>query len=57
MHCSKPSVRSRLWVPEMWPALDGGPILTDWVIEAGATEKSHAEIQPIHDADTITRMY
>ncbi len=31
MHCSKSLIRSGLWQPEKWPALDGVPTLAQWV--------------------------
>ncbi|MGP6087755.1 MSMEG_1061 family FMN-dependent PPOX-type flavoprotein [Antarctobacter jejuensis] len=57
MHCSKSSVRSRLWVPELWPDLDGVPTLADWVMAAAETEQSLEEVQQVHDTDAATRLY
>ncbi|WP_323772311.1 MSMEG_1061 family FMN-dependent PPOX-type flavoprotein [Antarctobacter sp.] len=57
MHCSKSSVRSRLWVPELWPDLDGVPSLADWVKGAVDTGQTLEEVQAVHDNDATTRMY
>ena len=57
MHCSKSSVRSRLWAPEMWPDTRGVPLMSEWVKAAVDTEQTLDEVQAIHDKDAATRLY
>ncbi|WP_068298908.1 MSMEG_1061 family FMN-dependent PPOX-type flavoprotein [Pararhodobacter sp. CCB-MM2] len=57
MHCSKSSVRSRLWKPAEWPDTEGVPTLAQWVKSHVATEQTLEEIQAVHDNDRLTRLY
>ncbi|SNS31104.1 MSMEG_1061 family FMN-dependent PPOX-type flavoprotein [Antarctobacter heliothermus] len=57
MHCSKSSVRSRLWVPDLWPDTDDVPLMSEWVKAAVDTEQTLDEVQAIHDKDAATRLY
>lgn len=57
MHCSKSSVRSRLWAPDLWPDTNDVPLMSEWVKAAVDTEQTLDEVQAIHDNDAATRMY
>ena len=56
MHCSKSSVRSRLWKPETWTQEDV-PTLAHWVTATVRKEQTLEEVQAIHDRDRETRLY
>lgn len=57
MHCSKSSVRSRLWAPDLWPDTGDVPLMSEWVKAAVNTEQTLDEVQAIHDRDAATRLY
>ena len=57
MHCAKSMVRSHLWEPASWPALDGLPSLADAMVTHGKLDISVADMQARIDADARDRLY
>jgi PPOX class probable FMN-dependent enzyme len=56
-HCSKCMVRSKIWQPEDWPALDGLPSLAETMVDAGQLADSVEEMQALVEQDEIERLY
>jgi hypothetical protein len=56
-HCSKCIVRSKLWSPEAWPAIDGLPSLAQTMVDGGRLDVSVPEMQEIIDNDEKQRLY
>lgn len=56
-HCAKCMVRSHLWEPANWPALDGLPTLAEAAIAHARLTQTVAEIQGFIDTDERTRLY
>jgi PPOX class probable FMN-dependent enzyme len=56
-HCSKCMVRSKIWQPEDWQALDGLPSLAETMVDAGQLEDSVEEMQALVEQDEIERLY
>ncbi len=57
MHCSKSTVRSRLWSPEAWEHASDAPTLAQWVKSTVDTSETLEEVQGNHDRDRETRLY
>jgi uncharacterized protein len=57
VHCTKCVVRSRLWEPDHWPALDGLPSLAEMMVAHGRLSDTVAEMQAVIDDDASTRLY
>ena len=57
MHCSKSTVRARLWTPEAWPERGAAPSLAEWVKSTVETDETLEEVQGNHDRDRETRLY
>ena len=57
VHCTKCVVRSRLWEPDRWPALDGAPSLAEMMVAHGRLSDTVAEMQQVIDNDANTRLY
>jgi PPOX class probable FMN-dependent enzyme len=57
VHCTKCVVRSRLWEPDRWPALDGAPSLAEMMVTHGKLADTVAEMQAVIDDDASTRLY
>ena len=56
-HCSKCVVRSKLWTPEAWPALDGLPSLAQTMVDAAALPIPVEALQEIIKQDEAERLY
>ena len=56
-HCSKCVVRSNLWTPQAWPALDGLPSLAQTMVDAAALPMPVAALQEIIEQDEAERLY
>jgi len=56
-HCSKCMIRSHLWEPEAWPALDGLPSLAEAARSHARLPNSVEELQGLVDIDEQTRLY
>ena len=57
MHCAKCMIRSRLWEPGRWPALDGLPSLAEAMVTHGKLGITIGEMQQVIDNDANTRLY
>lgn len=57
IHCAKCVVRSKLWDPLHWPALDGVPSLAQAIVEQAQLDKTPAEVQAFLDNDARERLY
>jgi hypothetical protein len=57
IHCAKCVVRSRLWDPRHWPALDGVPSLARAIVDQAKLAKTEAEVQAFIDEDARARLY
>ena len=57
VHCTKCVVRSHLWEPDRWPALDGAPTLAEMMVTHGKLADTAAEMQAVIDNDASTRLY
>ena len=56
-HCSKCVVRSDLWTPQAWPALDGLPSLAQTMVDAAALPMPVEALQEIISQDEAERLY
>ncbi len=56
-HCSKCIVRSSLWTPEAWPALDGLPSLAQTMVDAAALPMPVEALEEIIKQDESERLY
>jgi hypothetical protein len=56
-HCSKCVVRSNLWTPAAWPALDGLPSLAQTMVDAAALPMPVEALQEIIKQDEAERLY
>ena len=56
-HCSKCIVRSNLWIPEAWPALDGLPSLAQTMVDAAALPMPVEALEQIIKQDEAERLY
>jgi PPOX class probable FMN-dependent enzyme len=56
-HCSKCIIRSSLWTPETWPALDGLPNLARTMIDAAALPMPIEALEEIIRQDEVERLY
>ena len=56
-HCAKCMIRSHLWEPENWPALEGLPTLAEATIAHAKLTQSVEVIQGYVDVDERTRLY
>lgn len=56
-HCSKCVVRSNLWTPQAWPALDGLPSLAQTMVDAAALPMPVEALQEIITQDEAERPY
>jgi uncharacterized protein len=56
-HCSKCVVRSNLWTPQAWPALDGLPSLAQTMVDAAALPMPVEALQEIITQDEAERLY
>ena len=50
-------IRSRLWEPGRWPALDGLPSLAEAMVTHGKLGITIGEMQQVIDNDANTRLY
>jgi len=56
-HCSKCIIRSSLWTPQTWPALDGLPNLARTMIDAAALPMPIEALEEIIRQDEAERLY
>jgi PPOX class probable FMN-dependent enzyme len=56
-HCSKCIIRSSLWIPEAWPALDGLPSLAQTMVDAAALPMPVEALESIIKQDEAERLY
>ncbi len=56
-HCSKCIVRSSLWIPQAWPALDGLPSLAQTMVDAAALPMPVEALEEIIKQDESERLY
>jgi hypothetical protein len=56
-HCAKCMIRSHLWEPASWPALDGLPTLADAMIAHARLTHTVQEMQGFIDLEEQTRLY
>jgi PPOX class probable FMN-dependent enzyme len=56
-HCSKCIIRSSLWTPQAWPALDGLPNLARTMIDAAALPMPVEALEEIIKQDEVERLY
>ena len=56
-HCSKCVVRSNLWTPQAWPALDGLPTLAQTMVDAAALPMPVEALEAIIKQDEAERLY
>jgi uncharacterized protein len=56
-HCSKCILRSSLWMPQAWPALDGLPNLAQTMIDAAALPMPVEALEEIIKQDESERLY
>ena len=56
-HCAKCVVRSRLWDPAGWPALDGLPSMARAMVDAGRLAETPEEMQALIEKDQRERLY
>ena len=56
-HCSKCILRSSLWMPQAWPALDGLPTLAQTMIDAAALPMPVEALEEIIKQDESERLY
>jgi PPOX class probable FMN-dependent enzyme len=56
-HCSKCIIRSSLWTPQAWPALDGLPNLARTMIDAAALPMPVETLEEIIRQDEAERLY
>jgi PPOX class probable FMN-dependent enzyme len=56
-HCSKCIIRSSLWTPKEWPALEGLPNLARTMVDAGALPMPVEELEEIIKQDESERLY
>lgn len=56
-HCSKCIIRSKLWQPELWPAVDDLPRLATTMVDAGNLELSEQQMHEIVLNDERERLY
>jgi hypothetical protein len=57
MHCAKCIVRSHLWEPASWPALDGLPSLAEAMVAHGKLDISVPDMEARIEDDAQNRMY
>ncbi len=56
-HCSKCMIRSRLWQPDEWPALDGLPTLAEAMKDAASIPAPLEAIEGVIKEDEENRLY
>ena len=56
-HCAKCMVRSRLWQPEQWPALEGLPTLAQAMKDAASIPAPVEVVEQIIEEDENNRLY
>jgi len=56
-HCAKCMIRSHLWEPGQWPAVEGLPSLAQAMVTHGKLDISVDEMQAKIDDDARTRLY
>ena len=56
-HCSKCIIRSSLWTPQAWPALDGLPDLAQTMVDASALPMRVEALEEIIKQDESERLY
>lgn len=56
-HCSKCIIRSRLWNPQEWPALEGLPNLAQTMVDGGQLPMPVEELEVIIRQDEKDRLY
>ena len=56
-HCSKCIVRSNLWTPAAWPAIDDLPSLAQTMVDGGRLKLSVEDMQDLIDKDETERLY
>jgi PPOX class probable FMN-dependent enzyme len=56
-HCSKCIMRSHLWKPAEWPALEGLPSLAQTMVDAGALTIPVEALEQIIKRDEVDRLY
>ena len=56
-HCAKCVIRSSLWTPQAWPALDGLPNLAQTMVDAAALPMSVEALEEIIKKDESERLY
>ncbi len=57
MHCAKCIVRSHLWEPASWPALDGLPSLAEAMVAHGKLDISVPDMEARIEDDAQNRLY
>ena len=56
-HCSKCIIRSSLWSPNEWPAIDGLSNLARTMVDAGELPMAVEELEAIIKQDEVERLY
>jgi uncharacterized protein len=56
-HCAKCIIRSRLWLPEQWPSLEGLPTLAEAMKDAASVPAPVAVLEGIIKDDEENRLY
>jgi len=57
LHCAKCMIRSHLWQPEQWPALQGLPTLAEAMKDAASIPAPVEVVEAIIKEDEDTRLY
>ncbi len=56
-HCAKSIIRSRLWLPEHWPSLEGLPTLAETMKDAAAIPAPLEAVEALIKDDEDKRLY
>jgi PPOX class probable FMN-dependent enzyme len=56
-HCAKCVVRSRLWLPEHWPSLEGLPTMAETMKDAASIPAPIEFIEAVIKEDEVNRLY
>ncbi|HKX54849.1 MAG TPA: MSMEG_1061 family FMN-dependent PPOX-type flavoprotein [Xanthomonadales bacterium] len=56
-HCAKCMVRSRLWLPDHWPSLEGLPTMAEAMKDAASIPAPVEVIEAIIKDDEVNRLY
>jgi PPOX class probable FMN-dependent enzyme len=56
-HCAKCMVRSRLWLPDHWPSLEGLPTMAETMKDAASIPAPVEVIEAVIKDDEVNRLY